>query len=171
MSTSVSGKLSDLIFVRLDKGQDLLQAIKDAAVEHDIKAGVVMDITGSVTKARVQKFPGKSQAAGVRIEVVEIDGPLELTGHGIIGTTVGSGGIGEYKDGEPYVHVHVVVTSADQTICGHLMPGTLVRSHLEKTHFTIVLGKAEGVSLAAAFEPTEDGKGRIYHDLKPAEAV
>lgn len=168
MSYAVSGKLSDLIFVRLDKGQDLLQAIKDAAREHDIKAGVVIDITGSVTKARVQKFPGKNHDPNVRIEVVEIEGPLELTGHGIIGATEGSGGIGEYKDGEPYVHVHVVVTSADQTICGHLMPGTLVRSHLEVSHFTIVLGKAEGVSLTAAFKQTEDGKGRIYHELLPA---
>jgi predicted DNA-binding protein with PD1-like motif len=82
--------------------------------------------------------------------------------------TEGSGGIGEYKDGEPYVHVHMVVTSADQTICGHLMPGTFVRSHLDVSHFTIVLAKAEGVSLKAAFQATEDGKGRIYHDLQPA---
>jgi predicted DNA-binding protein with PD1-like motif len=168
MSYAVSGKLSELVFVRLDKGQDLLQAIKDAAKEHDIKTGVVIDITGSVTKARLQKFPGKSHKANVSIEVVEIEGPLEATGHGIIGMTEGSGGIGEYKDGEPYVHVHMVVTSADQTICGHLMPGTFVRSHLDVSHFTIVLAKAEGVSLKAAFQATEDGKGRIYHDLQPA---
>ncbi|MCY1464206.1 hypothetical protein D9M71_822020 [compost metagenome] len=63
------------------------------------------------------------------------------------------------------MHIHVVVTGAETTICGHLMPGTLVRSHLEKTHFTIVLGKAEGVAMTARFAPTEDGKGRIYHDL------
>ncbi|TPE47108.1 PCC domain-containing protein [Amaricoccus solimangrovi] len=168
MSYSVKGKLAELIYVRLDKGEDLLQAIKDAAVEHDIKTGAVLDITGSVTKARVQKFPGKTNDAAVRIEVVEIDGPLEMTGHGIIGMTEGSGGIGEYKDGEPYVHVHVVVTSADYTICGHLMPGTFIRSHLEKSHFTIILAKTEGVSLTAAFEQTPDGKGRIYHDLKSA---
>ncbi|WP_417725681.1 PCC domain-containing protein [Salipiger sp.] len=168
MSYSVKAKLTELIFVRLDKGQDLLQAVKDAAVEHDVEAGVVVDITGSVTKARVQKFKSKSHDPSTRIEVIELEGPLELTGHGIIGTTEGSGGIGEYKDGEPYVHIHVVVTSADETICGHLMPGTLVRSHLEVSHFTIVLAKAEGVNLKAAFKATEDGKGRIYHDLTPA---
>ena len=168
MPTSVVGKLSELIFVRLDKDQDLLQAIKDAAREHDIKTGAVIDITGSVTKARVQKFPGKTHDGNVRIEVVELEGPLEATGHGIIGMTEGSGGIGEYKDGEPYVHVHIVVTSADQTICGHLMPGTFVRSHLPESHFTIILAKAEGVNLKAAFKPTPDGKGRIYHDLQPA---
>jgi predicted DNA-binding protein with PD1-like motif len=168
MSYSVTGKLSELIYVRLDKDEDLLAAIKQAAREHDIKAGMVIDITGSLTRARLQKFPDKSNSEHVRIEVVEIEGPLEATGHGIIGMTEGSGGIGEYKDGEPYVHVHMVVTSAGETICGHLMPGSFVRSHLEQSHFTIILGKAEGVSLTAAFKPTADGKGRIYHDLKPA---
>jgi predicted DNA-binding protein with PD1-like motif len=165
---SVSGKLSELIYVRLDKDQDLLAAIKQAARDHDIKTGVVLDITGGLTKARLQKFPSKVHAEHVRVGVVELEGPMEATGHGIIGMTRGSGGIGEYKDGEPYVHVHMVVTSADETICGHLMPGTFVRSHLEVSHFTIVLAKAEGVELAAAFQQTADGKGRIYHDLQTA---
>ena len=165
---SVSAKLSELIYVRLDKGQDLLAAIKQAIVDHDIKTGLVIDITGSVTQARLQKFPGKSHSENIRIEVVDLEGPMEVTGHGIIGMTKGSGGVGEYKDGEPYVHVHMVMTSVDETICGHLMPGTFVRSHLEVSHFTIVLAKAEGVSLTAAFQQTADGKGRIYHDLKPA---
>lgn len=168
MPYSVSATLSELIFVRLDKGQDLLEAIKQAAREHDIKTGMVIDITGSVTRARLQKFPSKDNSENVRIEVVELEGPMEVTGHGIIGITEGSGGVGEYRDGEPYVHVHMVMTSADGTICGHLMPGTFVRSHLEVSHFTIVLGKAAGVSLTAAFKKTADGKGRIYHDLKPA---
>lgn len=168
MPTSVVGKLSELIYVRLDKGQDLLAAIKDAAREHNIKAGVVLDITGSLTKARVQKFKNTDNSASTRIEVIEIEGPLEASGHGIIGHTQGSGGIGEYKDGEPYVHVHVTLTNANMTICGHLMPGTFVRSHLDVSHFTIIIGKAEGVDLTAAFQPTPDGKGRIYHDLKPA---
>ena len=166
MPYSVSGKLSELIYVRLDKDQDLLEGIKQACRDHDIKTGVVIDITGGLTKARLQKFPNKVHSEKVRIGVIEMEGPLEATGHGIIGMTRGSGGIGEYKDGEPYVHVHMVVSSADETLCGHLMPGTFVRSHLGISHFTIILAKAEGVALAAAFQETADGKGRIYHDLQ-----
>jgi len=166
MAFSVSGKLSELIYVRLDKDQDLLAGIKQACVDHDIKTGAVIDITGGLTKARLQKFPSKVNDEKVRIGVTEMEGPLEATGHGIIGMTRGSGGIGEYKDGEPYVHVHMVVSSADETLCGHLMPGTFVRSHLGISHFTIILAKAEGVALAAAFQETADGKGRIYHDLQ-----
>jgi len=166
MPYSVSGKLSELIYVRLDKDQDLLEGIKQACHDHDIKTGVVIDITGGLTKARLQKFPNKVHSEKVRIGVIEMEGPLEATGHGIIGMTRGSGGIGEYKDGEPYVHVHMVVSSADETLCGHLMPGTFVRSHLGISHFTIILAKAEGVGLTAAFQETADGKGRIYHDLQ-----
>ena len=170
MPLSIPGKLTEVIYVRLDPKQDLLEAIKQAAKENNIKTGLVMDITGSLTKARVQRFPHNPDAASanVRIEVVELQGPVEATGHGIIGMTSGSGGIGEYVDGEPYVHVHVVLTTAGETVCGHLMPGTFIRSHLDVSHFTIVLGKVEGVSLTAAFRKTEDGKGRIYHDLKKA---
>ena len=166
MPFSVSGKLSELIYVRLDKDQDLLAGIKQACVDHDITTGAVIDITGGLTKARLQKVPSKVHDEKVRIGVTEMEGPLEATGHGIIGMTRGSGGIGEYKDGEPYVHVHMVVSSADETLCGHLMPGTFVRSHLGISHFTIILAKAEGVALAAAFQETADGKGRIYHDLQ-----
>ncbi len=166
---SVSGKLTEVIYVRLDKDQDLLAAIQQAAKEHDIKTGVVIDITGSLNKARVQRFPPGGQSEKVRIEVIDVEGPIEATGHGIIGMTKGSGGIGEYKDGEPYVHVHVVLTALDGTICGHLMPGTTVRSHLDVSHFTVILGKCEGVELTAAFRQTADGKGRIYHDLQPAQ--
>lgn len=165
---SVSGKLSELIYVRLDKDQDLLAGIKQAVIEHNIKTGLVIDITGGLTKARLQKFPAIGDSEKTRIGIVELEGPLEATGHGIVGTTRGSGGIGEYKDGEPYVHVHMVVSSAEKTLCGHLMPGTFVRSHLGISHFTIVLAKAEDVSLAAAFQETADGKGRIYHDLQKA---
>jgi hypothetical protein len=48
------------------------------------------------------------------------------------------------------------------------MPGTLVRSHMDITHFTIILGKVEGVSLTKASMDDAHGKKRVYHDLKPA---
>jgi len=163
---SVSGKLSEMIYVQLGKDADLLAALKQAVVENDIKTGVVVSITGGLVKARLQKFETKSHDAKIRVGVVEIAGPMKVTGNGLIGMTRGSGGMGEYVDGEPYVKVHVVVSSADQTLCGQLMAGTIVRSHLDVSHFTVVLAKVENVSLTAAFKETDDGKGRIYHELK-----
>jgi predicted DNA-binding protein with PD1-like motif len=163
---SVSGKLSEMIYVQLGKDADLLGSLRQAVIENDIKTGVVVSITGGLVKATLQKFESKSHDPQVRVGVVEIDGPLKVTGHGLIGMTRGTGGMGDYKDGEPYVKVHLVVSSSDETLCGQLMPGTIVRSHLDVSHFTVVLAKVENVSLTAAFLETGDGKGRIYHELK-----
>lgn len=165
---SVSGKLSEMIYVQLGKDADLLAALKQAVVENDIKTGVVVSITGGLVKARLQKFESKSHDPKVRVGVIEMEGPMKVTGHGLIGMTRGTGGMGDYVDGEPYVKVHLVVSSSDETLCGQLMPGTIVRSHLDTSHFTVVLAKVDNVSLTAAFKETEDGKGRIYHELKPA---
>jgi predicted DNA-binding protein with PD1-like motif len=163
---SVSGKISEVIYVQLAKDADLLAALRQAVMENDIKTGVVISITGGLVRARLQKFESKSHDPKVRVGVIEIEGPLKVTGHGLIGMTRGTGGMGDYKDGEPYIKVHLVVGSADETLCGQLMPGTIVRSHLDVSHFTVVLAKVESVSLTAAFRETEDGKGRIYHELK-----
>jgi predicted DNA-binding protein with PD1-like motif len=158
MPHGVIGKISDIIYLRLDKDQDLYEAIKQAARDYDIKTGVVIDITGGLTKGRFQKFVSKGDHA--KMDIVEIEGPIESSGHGYVGMTEGSN--------EPYVHVHITGTTADETICGHLMPGTLVRSHMDVTHFTIILGKVEGVSLTKASMDDGHGKKRVYHDLKPA---
>jgi predicted DNA-binding protein with PD1-like motif len=164
----VSGKISEVIYVQIGKDADLLAALKQAVVQNDIKTGIVVDITGGLIKATLQKFETKSHDPKIRVGVVEMEGPLKVSGHGLIGMTRGTGGMGDYKDGEPYVKVHLVVSSCDETYCGQLMPGTIVRSHLDMSHFTVVLAKVENVSLTAAFTPTEDGKGRIYHELRPA---
>ena len=170
MAKSVSGKFSEIIWVQLDGGQDLLQGIKDTCREHNIKTGVVIDITGGLTKARLQKFKkAGDHSESLRIGVVDIEGPLEATGHGIIGMTRGTGGIGGYVDGDVYVHVHMVVTTGGdnaETLVGHLMPGTFVRSHLKESHFEVVLGKMEGVELTAVIAKSADGKGRILHELE-----
>ena len=168
MIKCVSGKFSEVIYVQIEKDADLLAALKQAVVENDIKTGIVIDITGGLIKARLQKFETKSHDPKLRIGVVDMEGPLKASGHGLIGMTRGTGGMGEYEDGTPYVKVHMVVSSCDETYCGQLMPGTIVRSHLGVSHFTVVLAKVENVSLTAAFTETEDGKGRIYHELKTA---
>lgn len=166
MIKCVSGKFSEVIYVQIEKDADLLEALRQAAIENNIATGLVIDITGGLLKANLQIFKAKSHDPKIRVSYVEVEGPLKATGHGLIGMTQGTGGMGDYRDGEPYVKVHMVVSSADEIYCGQLMPGTIVRSHLEVSHFTVVLAKVDHVSLTAAFQETEDGKGRIYHDLR-----
>jgi len=52
--------------------------------------------------------------------------------------------------------VHLTVTSAEQTICGHIMDGaTVLRIHPKhtKSHFTVVLGRIEGAGVSLFGEP------------------
>ena len=93
-----------------------------------------------------------------QIGVIDIAGPLEASGHGIIGWVEAPGtgkvpfGTGRYVDGEPYVHVHITLTSPHETICGHLMEGTTVRSN-------------HGVSQVDASGEKEYRGGGVYHEL------
>jgi hypothetical protein len=72
----------------------------------------------------------------------------------------------DYVDGEPFGKVHLVVSSTGEPLCKQPMPGTIVRSHLDVSHLTVVLAKVDNVSLTAAFKVAKDGRGRIYHELK-----
>lgn len=169
MSLVVSGKATEIVYARLDKNEDLLTGIQKVCRDHGIRTGVVMSITGALERATLQRFPEKEQP-GVFIDVVEVAGPLEATGHGIIGEsyapTLGNEpfGVGRYVHGEPYLHIHLVVTSAKETVCGHLMEGCPVltsRGHAH-SHFTVAIASVEGMLLRMVSE----GKGKgLYHDL------
>ena len=171
MSLVVKGRLADLIYARFDPGEDLLSGIQSICKDHGIQTGVVISITGALVKARLQRYPEKEIPGGSSGEVVDIPGPLEATGAGIIGETYAPSlgqkpfnTTGRYVHGEPYVHIHLVVTSARETVCGHLMEGCPVRSRNPNfTHFTIVIARTEGVQLRMVTD--EKGFGRPYHDL------
>ncbi len=160
------GKLGEAIFLRMAPDEDLLLGLQAAIKEAGIETGYVTAVTGSLHRARLQFFPHVGRECG-SVDVIDLEGPFEVTGQGLIGLTRGSGGVGGYRDGEPYVHVHLVVTGALGTWCGHLMEGCIVRSHHHLSHFTFVLVPVTGVQLTMVAQPAEDGKpGFVYHDLK-----
>ena len=171
MSTSeVVSHMGRVFVTRLEPNEDLLAAIGNIVRRHNIKAGVVLSITGGLNKAVIQHFiEGKEQ-----IGVIDIAGPLEASGHGIIGWVDAPGagkapfGVGRYVDGEPYVHVHITLTSAHETICGHLMEGTTVRSNHGVSHFTIMVAEVDGAALTMKVDSgaEQQYKGRgVYHEL------
>lgn len=57
--------------------------------------------------------------------------------------------------GTAYIHAHCTASNKDYTVCGHLMPGTLVASGDPKkpSHFTVVIAKVTGVELQATYDP------------------
>lgn len=77
----VTTRFGQVVMTRLNPGADLMAAIKDVCRRHEIRAGVVLSITGSLEQAVVQKFaPGDHT-----VHSVEIPGPIEVSGHGILG--------------------------------------------------------------------------------------
>lgn len=170
MISEIVGRMGRVIVSRLEPNEDLMIAIRNVVKRSGIKAGVVLSITGSLTKAVVQKFTsGQTQ-----VVEVELNGPMEVSGHGVVGWAVSPGrgkkpfGGGGYVDGEPYVHVHLTVTTQTETLLGHLIEGCTVRSNHAFSHFTIMVAEIEGVALNMRGEEAEGSEGKkfsLYHEL------
>jgi predicted DNA-binding protein with PD1-like motif len=172
MALTVSGKLIEIIFARFEPGEDLRRGLLAVIKEKDIKSGVVLSITGALERATVQRFQQVGEPS-IPVELVEVPGPLEVSGHGIIGQVEAPAfgdtvfGVGDdFIHGEPYLHVHLTATSTKETVCGHLMDGSPVRSIHTVSHFTVVLGRIEGAMVKMLGEPgPEPGSYRLTHEL------
>lgn len=179
MSLHLAARVPEIIVARLEPNEDLFKGIQQVCRERKIKTGVILSITGALERARLERFQATyAEAADVpHTEVVEIEGPLEASGHGIIGEVYAPEfgdkpfAVGKYIHGEVYMHVHIVVTSAKETICGHLVEGCPVRSKHPISHFTIMIAPLEGVSLRLAMDMEAEKTGfarGLFHDLHPS---
>ncbi len=153
MATTLSGKISEVIFARFDPHEDLRQGLMKIIKEKNIKSGIVLSITGALEKATLEHASGVGEPT-IPLEIIKVQGPLEVSGHGIIGQVEAPEfgksvfGLGDdFIHGEPYLHVHITVTSAKETICGHLLDGCTVRGNHPISHFTIILGRIEGAGV------------------------
>ena len=169
MAETASGKFTEIIFVRFQRGEDLRQGLLKVIKEKNIKTGAVLSITGALEKATLQRFSQVGDPT-IMTEVIEVAGPLEASGHGIIGQiespAFGKTPFGPAKDlvdGEPYLHLHITVTSAEQTVCGHLLDGSPVRSIEPVSHFIAILGRIDGVIVKMIGEPGAKDKPGSFH--------
>lgn len=150
------GQVEEIIYVRLEPGEDVLEAIWEICEEHEIATGQILGGSGALDKFRFQHYPSNPKMVREGwedvTEVIELDGPLETNIVGTIGTTIVDDDAPEFflsptpemptlRDVEtmtgsptvaagttsPYVHAHVTATNPHVTMIGHLMPGTLVR--------------------------------------------
>ncbi|WP_238015702.1 PPC domain-containing DNA-binding protein [Dactylosporangium sp. AC04546] len=180
MFHQVTGTWGAPIVARLDPQADVLQAIRAVAKANDITSGVVFSIVGALDRAVLQTF----EEGASKSRAVEIEGPVEAHGGGIIGVVdaplrggvpFGRGGptrgdlpegYGGYVHGESYVHLHMTVTVGDRTVSGHVMPGCIVRSHHPISHITVVIAPIVGVMLKHTTDGTPDaGQVGVYHVL------
>ncbi|MGY2843530.1 hypothetical protein ACVIWU_006592 [Bradyrhizobium sp. USDA 4509] len=181
----VKGKIEEIIYAQLKPGEDLLPALWEICKENDVKTGILLDATGSLDRVLIQREPHEPRpgTGSYGIDFAVIDGPLQVSAHGIIGwgwvpddsvtpepvtTRLGNRGFswgGWEGHDTPYLHVHITVTSSSQTACGHLMLGSPVsQSNLDGTsNFTVAIAKVSGVILKATWDKTG-----YYHDLRAA---
>ena len=164
MVKHVAGRLKEVIYAHFEPNEDLMKGIKQVVVERKIETGLVLSITGGLVKARMSYFPHAGPLDSTPIDFYDIPGPLEASGHGVIGMKV--------SDGSPYVHVHLDVTNGDYAIMGHLEEGTIVRSLYKRSHFTIAMASVEGVAFklledeaARKASPEKFPVGVLYHEL------
>jgi predicted DNA-binding protein with PD1-like motif len=100
-------------FVRLERGDDLLERLNAAAAELGYEAAT-LHVVGAVERLAVAYYRQDTH----EYERHEYDAPHEI-----------SGGVGNVslKDGKPFVHIHVTGSGADgKAVAGHLVDGTRV---------------------------------------------
>jgi predicted DNA-binding protein with PD1-like motif len=181
MRTLATGRIGRIIFAHLAPGDDVYKAVIEIAQQEGIATGLVLDITGGASRLRLT-LPKGARGAGVANrppEVIEVVGLAEVMGSGIIGQVkddfVSADGQVRYLTGEPYAHIHVSATAADgKTYTGHLVEGTLVRSVIPQSHFTIALAEVEGVDLSLHVDSTAQDDypaGVPFHRLLEAPSV
>ena len=153
-----SGIIEEVIFARLEPGEDVLLALYDICIEKDIKSGIILDGSGSVVNFTYQHMPKNPKLIPTSVTIGTMEGRAEFSLHGTIGTAAYNPEDGKTPEeiaevylptipgvldtamdkwrwsatmngpGTPYVHAHCVASNKDFTVCGHLMPGTKVAS-------------------------------------------
>jgi predicted DNA-binding protein with PD1-like motif len=172
MATTVSGKLTEIILARFDPHEDLRQGLMKIIKGNKMRSGMVLSVTGALEKA-VLEHPSGVGPPTIPLKVIQVQGPMEVTGHGFFGEVDAPAfgknvfGLGDdFIHAEPYLHVHLVVTSAKETICGHLLDGCLVRANHPISHFTVVLARIEGAMVKMVGKPgAEPGAAVTWNEL------
>jgi len=109
-------------FVRLERGTDMLEELNAAAAKLGIEAGTVQAI-GAVSELAIGYFDQTAKEYRTNSFPAAYE----------IGSGIGNV---SFKDGAPFVHLHVVATGPDGAcVGGHLMPGTkvfMIEAYLRK---------------------------------------
>lgn len=100
-----------IICKRLHRGDDLMPAIKEIAIEEQLKAAVVLSAVGCVTQLRVRDASGVTiQTVNENCEILSLQGTVSAT----------------------RCHLHIACSKEDlSTIGGHLVDGTLINTTCE----------------------------------------
>ena len=114
--------------IRLKRGEDLMESIKQVCREKNIRAGVVLSGVGCILRGRIR------DASGVNIR--EITDHCEIVS--LNGTAVAQ-----------RCHIHIALSREDMsTIGGHLCPGCIVNTTCE-----LILAELPRISFGVEEDP------------------
>lgn len=129
-------QIQEIIRIRLDRGDLLLETIQDVIRKNDIQDGAVLTAAGSLEQCTYHRV--KSMSAKPEDEFLTVKAPIEIQNvNGLIAA------------GEP--HIHLTLSSPDRGVFGgHLENGCKVLYRAE-----ITLAKFSGTKLAR--KPNKEG--------------
>jgi hypothetical protein len=115
MEAMKCGLTSEMILVRFDPGERLLEGLRELIRTEGIRMGLVVSGIGTLSDCRLHQaiagYPPNLMTR--RQEYLELKGSYEIASiQGII------------ADGEP--HLHITVCEGHQTVAGHLEDGCVV---------------------------------------------
>ena len=125
--------------VRLRRGDDLMESIRELCREKKIAAGVVLSAVGCISEGRVR------DASGVTIreihdhcEIVSLDGTVSAQ----------------------RCHLHISLSREDlSTIGGHLCPGCIINTTCE-----LVIGELPGIRIGVEEDPETGYNELIFQE-------
>ncbi|MFH0817723.1 MAG: PPC domain-containing DNA-binding protein [Candidatus Micrarchaeota archaeon] len=101
------------LVLRLEKGEEVVNSIERACIEHGINAGLVFGI-GALSECTLY---ASASANHLEPNALELKEPLEIAS--------ASGNI-TLKEGKPYLHLHATLGRADHlALAGHLKRGVI----------------------------------------------
>lgn len=125
---------------RLKRGADLLLSIRELAMEHHIKAAVVLSAVGCISRGRLR------DASGIHIQ--ELQEHCEIVG--LNGTV-----------SEERCHLHIALSKEDlSTVGGHLTEGCIINTTCE-----LVLGLLDGWRINREFDSETGYEELIFQEV------
>ena len=114
--------------IRLKRGEDLMESIRQVCKEKNIAAGVVLSGVGCILKGRIRDASGVTiREIGDHCEIVSLNGTVSAQ----------------------RCHVHIALSKEDlSTIGGHLCTGCIVNTTCE-----LVIGELPGITFGVEEDP------------------
>jgi predicted DNA-binding protein with PD1-like motif len=111
MRTFVGEGLGRIVVLNLERGDKLLESIRQALAELDVRDAVLISAIGTFSKVVFHRITTTDEVP--QDEFITLEGPIELSA--VDGMVV---------DGEP--HLHMVFSDLENTYSGHLEDGSVI---------------------------------------------